>query len=230
MRILIAQSKESLSQELAEGFHRHSLMAEIALSGADVLALVQERPFDVMILAMRLPDICGPELCSQIRRAGFGTPIIILSDIDDKDEKIRALNSGADDYLINPIDMDELLAHMRAMVRRCQADEASVLRLDDLEMDVANRSVTRAGQPVVLTPREFALLEFLMRNRNRVVSRTLIGDQVWGLNFREDSSNVVDVYVSRIRRKLDQGNRNLIRTAPGIGYILSAEQLTGISH
>ncbi|MGE3182219.1 MAG: response regulator transcription factor, partial [Phycisphaerae bacterium] len=162
------------------------------------------------------------QLSRNIRKEGIGTPIIVLSVPNQTDERVAVLDAGADDFIEKPIEFRELVAHMNAMVRRCQADNAHILEYADLELDTANRNVRRGDRAIVLTPREFALLEYLVRNRERVVDRVVVGEHVWGEDYARRESNVVDVYVSRLRRKIDRpADAPLIHTAPGIGYILT---------
>lgn len=222
MRLLLIQRDEEYAQRLKDGLQQRSYLVDLVTSGDEGFEQAAQESYDVIVLAIQLLDTDGIALCRQLRRRGVATPLIILSVLEDTEKKIEALDAGADDYLTRPVELEELCAHIRAMVRRCQDEEGAMLRFEDLEMDLANRNVSRNGTSIVLTPREFALLEYLLRNRNRVVSRLAIGDRVWGLDFRDENSNIVDVYISRLRRKLDRDHTPLIHTAHGTGYILAS--------
>jgi len=170
-----------------------------------------------------LPDQDGIQVCKNLRRRGLKTPILILTALSTTTDKVTGLDAGADNYLTKPFEFAELTARVRALLRRGQAQEASVLRFEDLELDLIARRATRAGNKIKLTAKEFAMLEYLMRNPNGVLSRTAIGKHVWDMNFDNDS-NVIDVYVRMLRRKIDKGfEKRLIHTVIGAGYILSAE-------
>ena len=169
----------------------------------------------------------GFQVCRNLRRRRISTPILILTALSATGDKVAGLDAGADDYLQKPFEFDELLARVRALLRRGQAKEASKLKFDDLEMDLLSRTVTRAGQQIRLTAKEFALLEYLMRYPNRLLTRTSIGEHVWDMNF-DSESNVIDVYVSMLRRKMDKGfSRRLIHTVIGAGYMLSLQEPAG---
>jgi DNA-binding response OmpR family regulator len=170
-----------------------------------------------------LPDHDGVQLCKNLRRHKIATPILMLTALSSTADKVTGLNAGADDYLTKPFETDEFIARLRALLRRAQAAEGATLRFEDIEMDLVKRSVHRAAKPIRLTSKEFALLEYFLRNPNRVLTRTNIGERVWSMLFEEES-NVVEVYVSRLRRKIDKGfDKQLIHTVIGTGYVLSAD-------
>ena len=197
-----------------------TVVAEAA-DGAEAVRLCGEHLPDVLILDLMLPDRDGLDICRALRRRGIKTPILILSAISATSDKVTGLNAGADDYLAKPFEFEELIARVRALLRRGQATEAAVLRVGDVELDLTKRSVKRAGQVIQLTNKEFALLEYFMRKVDRVLTRTQIGEHVWDLNF-DPASNVIDVYVSMLRRKIDKGFENpLIHTIIGTGYMFS---------
>lgn len=224
LNLLVAQRDASSLNQLARDFQAEGMLVTKSTTGEGVREAVGRNDFDAIILGFQFDDMTAVQLCRALRRAGAGTPIIILSVVRDTDDTVEVLDAGADDFLHKPMEFRELLAHVRAMVRRCRGDDDHCLRYADLELDLANRGVRRGERAIVLTPREFALLELLMRNRNRIVNRVTIGDRVWGEEYRDDASNVVDVYVSRLRRKIDRPfDKPLIHTAPGAGYILSDE-------
>jgi DNA-binding response OmpR family regulator len=152
------------------------------------------------------------------------TPILMLTALSSTPDKVAGLEAGADDYLTKPFEHEEFIARVRALLRRAQAVEGAVLRFENLELDLVKRTATRAGQPISLTAREFALLEYLMRNPHRVLTRTNLGERVWDMNFEEES-NVIEVYVSRLRAKVDKGfDKPLIHTVTGTGYVLTNEK------
>ncbi len=224
MRVLLAQRDAEFVDRILPIMRDEGLLCDQAGSGAELIDKAAANDYDIMLIGMIFDDLDGIEICRAVRAAGDGTPIIVLSTLDDPREKVAALDAGADDYLIKPLEIPELLAHMRAMVRRCQANDSHCLQYADVVLDLANRHVERDKKAVILTPREFALLEFLIRNRERVVSRASIGEQVWGSELDDTSSNVIDVYVARLRKKLDRPFASrLIHTAPGIGYRLSSD-------
>jgi len=222
VRLLIAQADADYAKELESEFHDQSYIVDRATEVDDVLELIDTHDHDVIIVGRNLQDRDGVELCRRLRREGVGTPIIMIAKDDGTEPTVDALDAGADDYVSRPVKFEELFARVRAMVRRCLPEEGSMLRYEGIALDVANRNVTIDNTPAVLTPREFALLEYLMRNRERVVSRNALGDRVWGMEYGEDNSNVVDVYVSRLRRKLKDADKPIIRTVHGTGYMLAA--------
>jgi len=173
--------------------------------------------YDLIVLDLMLPDRDGIEVCRNMRRRGVKSKVLMLTALSSTDDKVTGLNAGADDYLAKPFEFEELTARLRALLRR-DAAETRFLRCDDLELDLYSRSAKRGEETVDLSNKEFALLEYLMRNPNRVLSRTQIGEKVWDLSF-EPTSNVVDVYISALRRKIDRGYpRELIHTVKGAGY------------
>ncbi len=183
--------------------------------------MAMEGSHDVVILDILLPEIDGIEVCQSLRRNKVDTPVLLLTALDSVEDRVRGLDAGADDYLPKPFAFQELLARVRALGRRkVQARDPSELRVDDLALDLRRRRAERGGRTIELSPKEFSLLEFLMRNQGRVVTRTQILDHLWGYDYATDS-NLVDVYVAYLRRKVDRGDgRKLIRTVRGIGYAL----------
>jgi DNA-binding response OmpR family regulator len=178
----------------------------------------------VIILDLMLPDHDGVQLCRNLRRRRVSTPILMLTALSATDEKVAGLEAGADDYLTKPFDLDEFIARVRALLRRAQSSEGANLSFGGIEMDLVSRTVTREGKRIELTAKEFALLEYFMRNPERVLTRTNIGERVWDLLF-QDESNVIEVFVSRLRRKIDRGfDKPLIHTVIGTGYTLSTER------
>lgn len=222
MQLLIIEDNPKMAGFIRQGFTEMGYGVDVAHTGHDGEEMALAKPYDAIILDLMLPDQDGVQLCRNLRRCGVNTPILMLTALSTTPDKVTGLRAGADDYLTKPFDFDELAARIQALLRRGQAQETSVLRFEDVEMNLATRRVTRANEVIKLTPREFALLEYLMRNPNRALSRTAIGMHVWDINFDPDS-NVIDVYISMLRRKIDKDfARPLIQTVPGTGYMLSA--------
>lgn len=218
MRILIVEDNPKMAAAVQKGLTANGFAADVSHTGFEAEEMANLEPYDLILLDLMLPDRDGIDVCRNLRRRKITTPIIMLTALSATEEKIDGLDAGADDYLTKPFEFDELLARIRAMLRRGEATESRVLRHDDLELDLYTRHATRAGEKVELSNKEFALLEYLMRNPHRVLSRTQIGEKVWDMNF-EPSSNVIDVYVSSLRKKIDRDfDRELIHTVKGAGY------------
>jgi two-component system copper resistance phosphate regulon response regulator CusR len=223
MRLLIIEDDPTIAGFVRQGLEELGYVVDVAGDGRTGEAQAASGEYDVIILDIMLPEQSGIEVCRHLRQRGVATPILMLTALSSTGNKVEGLQSGADDYLVKPFDFEEFAARVQALFRRGQATEASVLRFDDLEMDLLKRQVTRAGKKIHLTAKEFALLEYFLRRPNRVLTRTNIGQQVWDINF-EYSGNVIEVYVSTLRRKIDKGfDRPLIHTVIGAGYMLSTE-------
>jgi DNA-binding response OmpR family regulator len=220
MRVLIVEDDERMSRGLQAGLAAHSHTVSAASTLEEGERLAAKGAFDAIVLDVKLPDGDGFELCRRLRRAAVATPVIMLTGLGASEDKVRGLDAGADDFMVKPADIDELCARLRAVTRRHRAGGGAILTYEDLELDLHKHRVTRAGAPIRLTPKEFALLEHLTRNAERVLTRAAIGQSVWDLNFDPDS-NVIEVFVSALRRKL--GSPRLIHTVPGTGYMLSRE-------
>ncbi|RMF10179.1 MAG: response regulator, partial [Alphaproteobacteria bacterium] len=185
--------------------------------------LAEVNDYDLIILDLMLPKKNGITVCRELRASGVSTPVLMLTARDSVEDRVRGLDAGADDYLPKPFAFEELLARVRALLRRQSETKTPTLKLADLELDPISRRVTRAGKPIRLTTKEYALLEYLMRNAGKVLSRTLIGEHVWDMNF-DPESNVIDVYISHLRAKIDKGFETpLLHTLRGQGYLLSDE-------
>lgn len=218
MRVLIIEDNPKMATALQRGLREHGYAADICNSGLDGEEMAANDHYDVVLLDLMLPDRDGVQVCRNLRRRGAKTRIVMLTALSGTHDKVEGLDAGADDYLPKPFELDELLARMRAVVRRGEASEARFIRLEDLELDLYSRQAVRGGEKIELSNREFAMLEFLMRNPNRVLSRAQIGENVWDMNF-EPTSNIVDVYISSLRKKIDRGHpRELIHTIKGAGY------------
>jgi two-component system OmpR family response regulator len=220
MRLLIAEDDEKVSRALARGLRGEGYAVDVAPTGDDALLQARVYDYDAVILDVMLPGVNGVEVCRTLRDEGRWSPVLMLTARDGVGDRISGLDSGADDYLVKPFDFGELVARVRALLRRGAPERPAVLTAGDLELDPAARSVARAGRPVELTAREFAVLEFLVRRAGEVVTRTELLDHVWDCNY-EGSTNIVDVYVGYLRRKLEApSGRPLIRTVRGAGYVV----------
>ncbi|GAB7546607.1 response regulator transcription factor [Cupriavidus sp. CuC1] len=225
MKLLIVEDNERVAQYLKKGLREAGHTADHADNGRDGMFLAASEPYDAIIMDRMLPGgIDGLGIIEALRRTGNKVPILILSALSDVDDRIRGLKSGGDDYLVKPFAFGELLARLDALLRRSQDGRAeTTLTLDDLSMDLLSHKVTRAGKTVALQPREFKLLEYLMRHANQVVTRTMLLENVWDYHF-DPQTNVVDVHVSKLRQKLDAGSaRQLLRTIRNAGYMLTAD-------
>ena len=225
MKVLLIEDNERVATFVKKGLAEAGHTVDHADNGRDGMFLAAGEPYDVIVMDRMLPgSIDGLGIIAALRKAGSKVPILILSALADVDERIRGLQSGGDDYLVKPFAFGELLARLDALVRRSQVQGAeTTLVLDDLSIDLLSRKVTRAGKPVSLQPREFKLLEYLMRHANQVVTRTMLLENVWDYRF-DPQTNVIDVHVSRLRQKIDAGfARPLLRTIRNAGYMLTAE-------
>jgi len=221
MRILIIEDERKVAQFLKKGFQSEAFSVDIASDGAEGRRLALTESYDAIILDLMLPTMDGMTLLEEFRREGVDTPVLILSARGDLEDRVRGLNLGADDYLPKPFSFSEVLARVRAILRRSAGDtRGSVLELGDLRMDLLTRSVTRGGREITLTNKEYELLEYLLRNKGRVVSRVVLTEHIWDMGF-DSETNVVDVLVNRLRRKLDDGfTEKLVQTVRGVGYML----------
>lgn len=224
MRFLVIEDNPKLAGVVKRGLEEQGYNVEVAESGRDGEELAARGEYDGIILDLMLPDHDGIELCKNLRRRKVSTPILMLTALSSTPDKVMGLEAGADDYLTKPFEHEELIARVRALLRRAQAVEGAVLRFENLELDLVKRTAARNGQSISLTAREFALLEYFMRNPHRVLTRINLGERVWDMNFEEES-NVIEVYVSRLRSKIDKGfEKPLIRTVTGTGYVLTDER------
>ena len=225
MRILVveddAETREYLNRGLSEAGH----VVDTADNGNRGVSLACDPKYDVMVVDRMLPGRDGLAVIQAVRDAGLSTPVLILSALGEVNDRVTGLQQGGDDYLVKPFAFSELLARLDALVRRTDIEStATRLVVSDLEMDLLAREVTRAGQHIELQPREFHLLEYLMRHQGHVVTRTMLLEQVWDYNF-DPQTNVIDVHVSRLRRKIDRGfDAPLIQTVRGAGYVLRASE------
>ncbi len=222
MRTLLIEDETKTLQSLRQGLEEHGWTVNTAADGLIGLRLALQSNYDVIVSDITMPGLSGLELCSQLRKAGIATPILLLTALSNTDDKVTGLDAGADDYLAKPFEFKELLARIKALARRPSASlrTENVLRFEDLEQDLNAKTVRRAGQEILLTPREFALLEFFLRNPGKVLSKTEIAEKVWDVDF-DTGTNVIEVYVNYLRNKMDKGfEQKLIHTHFGQGYVL----------
>jgi DNA-binding response OmpR family regulator len=218
MRILLVEDNRRLANSLKAHLVDDGYAVDVAYDGIEGQELAEMTPYDVIILDIMLPGRDGLEVCRELRLQKVPSNIIMLTARDAVEDRVRGLDSGADDYLVKPFSIEELKARLRALLRRDSDDKSGVLQIGDLCLDPANHTVTRAGHPIELTSKEFALLEYLMRNPNRLITREMAQDHVWSYDY-EGVSNVVDVYIRRLRRKVDEPcEPRLIETVRGSGY------------
>jgi DNA-binding response OmpR family regulator len=220
MKILVIEDDRTVGQYVKRGLEEHGFHADLVDDGMEALRLASGGNYDLLVLDLRLPGMTGLEVLRTLRDRGFTMPILVLTAQDALDFKVTALRSGADDYVTKPFAFEELLARVEALGRRPQQLQSPVLRVADLELDTATRQVHRAGEPVELTPKEYAVLEYLMRHSPRVMSRTLITEYAWDYHF-DPGTNIVDGVINRIRKKVDSGQRTkLVHTVRGVGYVV----------
>jgi two-component system copper resistance phosphate regulon response regulator CusR len=218
MRILIAEDDAPLASFLAKTFMAEGQLTDIAATGEEALQRLTEAAYDLLILDLNLPIIGGNQVLKRIRTNDQDLPILILTATDHVAERVACLDAGADDYLTKPFSFSELSARVRALVRRKGRPVQTVLRIEDLELDCVSRMVRRTGREIELTPKEFSLLEYFMRNPGRRITRNMIIEHVWKLS-PDTMTNVVDVYVNYLRKKIDEGAKvKLIHTVRGVGY------------
>jgi DNA-binding response OmpR family regulator len=222
MKILIVEDDPDISALIREGLDEAGYYTTVCRDGARALHLAQSTPFSLILLDLMLPSMSGTEVCSRLRASGINTPILMVTAKDRVPDRVGGLELGADDYLVKPFDFSELLARVRALLRRDQTRKQSVIQVDDLIVDTAGKTVSRGGNPISLTNREYTLLEALARHSGQVLSREAISSRVW---VDDNSvSNVVDVYIRNLRKKIDEGaTRKLIHTVHGLGYVLRTE-------
>jgi two-component system copper resistance phosphate regulon response regulator CusR len=223
MRILLVEDEPSAARMLAKGLREKAYAVDVASDGEAAMYQVSINDYDLVILDVMLPLKDGFQVCREMRAAGSGVPVIMLTALDGIEERVAGLDTGADDYLVKPFDFRELLARVRALLRRGEALREETIRVADLELDTRAQRVKRAGRAIQLTAKEYALLEYFVRHTDRVVKRADIAEHVWDESF-DVFSNLIEVYVQRLRRKIDDGFAlKLLRTRRGEGYVLTAE-------
>ncbi|MDQ3782950.1 MAG: response regulator transcription factor [Actinomycetota bacterium] len=218
--ILLIEDDRGVRQALERALVFEGYQVSTANDGSEGLSMVLNHPPDAIVLDVMMPIIDGLEVCRRIRARGDATPILVLTARDTVTDRVAGLDAGADDYLVKPFALDELLARLRALLRRATGSTTEVHRVDDLEMNVGTRQVTRAGVPIELTKTEFDLLELLIENAGKVLNRAVIYERIWGYDF-ETTSNSLDVYVGYLRRKTEPEDApRLIHTVRGVGYVI----------
>jgi DNA-binding response OmpR family regulator len=224
MRALIVEDDATIAGFVARGLRESGFAVDVAADGDAALDATRRETYDVAIVDLMLPGRDGLDVIDQMRRRGIGMPVLILSARRSVDDRVKGLQAGGDDYLTKPFAFAELLARVQALVRRAtRAPEPTTLTVGDLALDLLSRRATRNGAPIDLQPREFTLLEYLMRNAGRVVSKTMILSRVWEYHF-DPQTNIVEVLVSRLREKIDRPfDTKLLHTVRGVGYVLRAE-------
>ncbi|MEW5801405.1 MAG: response regulator transcription factor [bacterium] len=221
MRILVIEDEKKIARFIKRGLQEEGYSIDIAYDGEEGHFLATTNEYDLIVLDLMLPKVDGLTLCRKLREEdGQITPIIILTAKDKTEDKVRGLDSGADDYLTKPFAFAEFLARIRAALRKKNGQTATKLQAGDLVIDLLTHQVVRCDEEIILTAKEFALLEYLMRNAGKLVTRTMISEHVWDMNF-DSGTNVIDVYINFLRKKIDQGRKkSLIHTIRGRGYIL----------
>lgn len=224
MRLLLVEDEEGIGKFICQGLREAGHTVDWVQDGDKGLDHAANLDYDIVVLDLMLPKMDGLQLLPRLRDYGVKTPILVLTARDAVEDRVRGLNAGADDYLVKPFDFSELLARIHALLRRPPLQTTNLLKVGDLEMDTLRHVVRRDGRVLDLSQREFMLLEYLMRNAGHVLTRTQIGERVWGFDFYNES-NVVDVYIGYLRRKVDKNAPTpLIQTVRGVGYRLSADE------
>jgi DNA-binding response OmpR family regulator len=222
MKILVVEDDRTVGQYVKRGLEEQRYHADLVEDGMEGLRLASGGRYDLIVLDLRLPEMNGLEVLRTLRDRGNTTPILVLTAQDAIDFKVQALRTGADDYVTKPFAFEELLARVEALGRRPKEIRSPVLRVGDLELDSESREVKRSGEPIELTPKEYTVLEYLMRHAGRVMSRTLITEYAWDYHF-DPGTNIVDVVINRLRKKVDSGHANkLVHTVRGVGYVVKS--------
>jgi two-component system copper resistance phosphate regulon response regulator CusR len=224
MKILIIEDEKKVSEFLRKGFSAESYSVDVAGDGAEGSRLARTGMYDAIVLDLMLPRKDGVTVLREIRKEKVNTPILILSARSDVEDRVEGLNLGADDYLPKPFSFSEVLARVRSLLRRTSTDVSdAVLRIADLKVDLLARKVERAGETIALTNKEFEVLEYLLRNKGRVISRVILTEHVWDMNF-DSGTNIVDVVINRLRRKIDDDfSPKLLHTVRGVGYTMKED-------
>jgi len=223
MRILVVEDERKVASFIKRGLEEEGYAVDVAVDGDEGLVMGLQGIYDVIVLDIRLPKRDGLQVLKGLRQEKVMTPVLLLTVRATIEDKVLGLDAGADDYLTKPFAFQELVARVRALLRRRPAADPAVLQVADLVLDPARRSVSRGGEKIELTPREFALLDYFMRHPGRVLTRTMIAEHVWDYDF-DTSTNVIDVYVNYLRRKIDAGREpKLLHTVRGVGYVLKVE-------
>jgi DNA-binding response OmpR family regulator len=223
MRILVVEDEKRLAEFIKNGLEEDKYAVDLAFDGERAEFLAMTNQYDLIILDILLPKKNGWEVCESLRNAGVEVPLLMLSALSEVSDKIRGLEKGADDYLAKPFVIAELVARVKALLRRSHRMSHSVIKIRNLELDISARKVRRAGREIQLTNKEFSLLEYLMMNKNKVITRTMISEHVWDIHF-DAGSNVIDVIINFLRKKIEiEGEDKIIQTVRGAGYMIQDE-------
>jgi len=225
MRILVVEDEKKIADFIKRGLKEEGYAVDSAYDGEQGLFLAKTNDYDLILLDLMLPKLDGHGLFKAIRKDKILTPVIMLTAKDAVKDKVTGLDSGADDYITKPFAFEELLARIRAVLRKKDGPGSALLKVDDLELNLTAHKATRAGKEIELTSKEYSLLEYLMRNAGSIVTRTMISEHVWDINF-DTFTNVIDVYINYLRNKIDTGHKNkLIHTIRGRGYVLQIDKV-----
>ena len=220
MRILIVEDEKKVAAFIKKGLEEETYAVDIATDGEEGFHLGEQNQYDLIILDLMLPKINGLDILSGLRSQKIDTPILLLTAKDSVEDKVEGLNQGADDYLTKPFAFSELLARIRVLLRRGKAESKTILEIADLTLNLVSHKVSRGNEEIELTGKEYSLLEYFMRNQEKVLTRTMIAEHVWDYNF-DTFTNVIDVYVNHLRKKIDKNFSNkLLHTLRGVGYVM----------
>lgn len=223
MKILIIEDEKKVANFIKQALVEQLYSVDVAYNGEKGLEMGLSNEYDLIVLDIMLPKLDGYEIIKKIRNENITTPILVLTAKDAVSDKVKGLDIGADDYLCKPFVLEELFARIRSLLRRQSVDKSNILKLDNLELDTITHTAKRGDKKIEFTAREYELLEFLLRNKNRVLTRSIIAQHVWEYNF-DVESNIVDVYINRLRNKIDFGNnKKLIHSIKGVGYVMKVE-------
>jgi heavy metal response regulator len=220
MRVLVVEDEAKVASFIKRGLEEESYAVDVAVDGEEAVSMVDAYDYDMILLDIMLPKLDGLAVLAHVRKTRKSVPVILLTAKDMVDDKVKGLDMGADDYVTKPFSFDELLARIRALLRRGKSDESLKLVVDDLELDPVTHKVTRQGKDISLTTKEYSLLEYFMRNPGRILTRTMISEHVWSIKF-DTFTNVIDVYINYLRNKIDKDYpKKLLHTVRGVGYML----------
>jgi heavy metal response regulator len=223
MRILVVEDEKKVARFIQQGLEEEHYTVDVAYDGENGAVMAETQTYDLVILDVMLPSMSGIDVTRRLRGTKVMTPILMLTAKTTTEDKVAGLDSGADDYLTKPFAVAELLARVRSLLRRGAMEKSTVLTCVDLELDTVSHKARRHGRLIDLTAKEYALLEYFLRNKDRVLSRTIISEHIWDYNF-DTGTNLIDVYVNHLRNKIDSGfDRRLIHTVRGVGYVLREE-------
>lgn len=225
MRILIAEDQKDLNRIITKRLSAEGYYVDSCFDGEEALSYIEMAEYDGIILDIMMPKRDGLSVLHSLRKKGIGTPVLFLTARDTVEDRVLGLDSGADDYLVKPFAFDELIARIRAMTRKSAGNSSNIFSVADLVMDTASHTVTRGGKEIALSAKEFSLLEYLLRNKGHVLSRTMIENNLWNFDY-SGGTNAVDVYIRYLRKKVDDGfEPKLIHTVRGCGYVLKENQV-----